>query len=295
MKNDDLVSIIIPTYGRSTTLERAILSAEKQTYKKIEIIVVDDNNPDSEYRKNNEKLMDLLCKDYNNIIYIKHEKNKNGAAARNTGIKNSNGVYIAFLDDDDEFLPRKIEVQYNYLKKNLRYKCVGCSYKQGNNIINNNLYGDVSKAILTLEYCFTTSMLFFEKNALDNIGRFDERFIRHQDYELLLKYCKKYEIGNLEDVLLIKGKNNGENIPKGKKAEMVKKLFLETFKDNINSINKQENGFKRKVLFANYFELFVSCIKGRTVLLAIKYGFLSFVNKPFAFVKKICNIITRKV
>lgn len=291
--NNDLVSIIIPTYGRNESLENAIESAVNQTYSNIEIIVVDDNNPDTEFRKNNILLMKNIMKKYNNIKYIMHEKNKNGAAARNTGIKHSNGKYIAFLDDDDVFFENKVEIQHNYLVNNKNYKCVGCGYIQNGKIHENKLYGNLTKEILTLEFCFTTSVLFFEKSALDDINGFDERFIRHQDYELLLKYFKKYEIGNLNVTLLEKGVNQGENIPTGKKAVKIKKVFLDTFKDVINKIDSQEKGFKRKVYFNNYFELLKSEIRGKYYLIALKYFLYLLLLYPFQFIKSVIYTLRR--
>ena len=88
MKNK--VSIIIPVYNASNSIEKCIDSVESQTYKNIEIIVVDDNEPDSIYRKDNENMLKEFIEE-NKVIYIKHPKNMNGAAARNTGIKKAKG------------------------------------------------------------------------------------------------------------------------------------------------------------------------------------------------------------
>ena len=105
-----MVSCIIPTYRRSDSLIKAINSVLAQTYKNIEVIVVDDNDPDDKYSI---MVQDKLAtiKD-ERLRYIKQERHKNGAAARNTGIKASRGEYIAFLDDD-EWLPEKLEMQIN--------------------------------------------------------------------------------------------------------------------------------------------------------------------------------------
>ena len=127
--DNDLVSILIPTYKRTDKLKKSIKSALNQTYENIEIIVIDDNDPETLDREKNEILMDQMKKEYKNIVYIKHEKNKNGAAARNTGIKKAKGKYIAFLDDDDEFFKQKIEIQYKYLKENPNFKAVSCGYE----------------------------------------------------------------------------------------------------------------------------------------------------------------------
>ena len=105
-----MVSVIIPTYKRYNMLPRAIASVLSQTYSNIQIVVVDDNNPDTEYRKKTEALMEQYALD-ERVKYVKHSKNANGSVARNTGIKSSDGEIVAFLDDDDFFYPEKIEKQ----------------------------------------------------------------------------------------------------------------------------------------------------------------------------------------
>lgn len=101
---EDLVSVIIPTYGGAEFLSRCVDSVLSQTYKNIEIIVVDDNGLDTPKQKETAIAMKKYSS-LSNVKYVCHEVNKNGSAARNTGVKNSNGEYIALLDDDDVFLP----------------------------------------------------------------------------------------------------------------------------------------------------------------------------------------------
>ena len=102
-----LLSIIIPTYKRSENIEKAINSVLKQAGS-FELIVVDDNDEDSVFRKHNEEIMQKYLNNYNNFYYLKHKKNMNGATARNTGIKFCHGQYITFLDDDDDFIKDRI-------------------------------------------------------------------------------------------------------------------------------------------------------------------------------------------
>lgn len=97
------VSVIIPTYGRPDNLKRAIDSVIEQTYKNIEIIVIDDNGINS--KKGHET--STLVRHYPHIIYIKLEKNSGGGMARNKGIERASGDYITFLDDDDYYYPEK--------------------------------------------------------------------------------------------------------------------------------------------------------------------------------------------
>ena len=79
------ISVIIPTYGTPIFLENSIQSVLNQTFQDLELIIVDDNNPDTEARQKTEELVERYIKIDNRIRYIKHEHNKNGAVARNTG------------------------------------------------------------------------------------------------------------------------------------------------------------------------------------------------------------------
>ena len=111
----DLVSVIIPYYKKKKFIVKSVESVINQTYKNIEIIIVDDNESEDEYSRITQKLLKELI-DSKKIIYVKHNTNKGISAARNTGIKNSKGEYIAFLDSDDVWLPNKLEHQINIIK-----------------------------------------------------------------------------------------------------------------------------------------------------------------------------------
>ena len=106
-----IVSIIIPTFNRAGMIHRAIESIKLQTFNDWELIVVDDASTDS-----TEEIIQTYMRDDQRIRYIKHEKNQGGSAARNSGIKNSKGSYIALLDDDDRWYPEKLRLQYDYLQ-----------------------------------------------------------------------------------------------------------------------------------------------------------------------------------
>ena len=101
------VSVIIATYRRDEPLRRAIASVKNQTYPDIEIIVVDDN-ADPKWNT----VVESMVNSFESITYIKNEKNCGSAKTRNIGIFAATGDYITFLDDDDEYLPEKIEKQF---------------------------------------------------------------------------------------------------------------------------------------------------------------------------------------
>ena len=195
-----LVSIIIPTYKRPDTLDRAINSVLNQTYKNIEVIVVDDNNPDTEGRR----LTIEKMKEFENnplVKYIMQPQNMNGSVARNTGARVSKGEYIGFLDDDDEFLPGKIESQLKrfsevpeeYAVCYSRYYTIkpggerhlASETREGNQYLN----------ALTRELSFQAgSNMLIKRKAFEDIHGFDETFIRSQDKEIVARLLKKYRI-----------------------------------------------------------------------------------------------------
>ena len=126
MKKDSyLVSIIIPTFKRPGMLARAIESCLKQTYKNIEILVVDDNNPDTEGRIETEKFMQQY-NDVKQIRYIKCKQNGGGAVARNEGIKNAKGYDDAYYNPSCFMLSPQLGVNYQLNDKTSMYLTVGC-------------------------------------------------------------------------------------------------------------------------------------------------------------------------
>lgn len=114
--NSPLVSVIIPSYGRPDTLRQAVDSVISQTYKNIEIVVVDDNPPQSENREKTKKLVESIISTEKVIKYIALPQNMGGSLARNEGVYNSTGTLITFLDDDDYYLPQKVEKQVTVLQ-----------------------------------------------------------------------------------------------------------------------------------------------------------------------------------
>ena len=107
------ISIIIPTYNRKLFLMHAIDSVLNQTYQNLELIIIDDGSSD--------KSIEYIKKKYPNIKIYK-QLNKGVSSARNKGIKISSNNWIAFLDSDDRWQPKKLEKQINYLVKNPKYK-----------------------------------------------------------------------------------------------------------------------------------------------------------------------------
>lgn len=119
-----LVSIVMPTYNCAKYIEESIISVINQTYTNWELIIVDDCSTD-----NTEELVKKYCKKDNRIKYSKLDFNSGAAIARNKGIEQARGKYIAFLDSDDLWLEEKLEKQISFMEKN-KYNFTCTNYMQ---------------------------------------------------------------------------------------------------------------------------------------------------------------------
>lgn len=139
-----LVSIVTPVYNAEKFISETIDSIQKQTYKDWELILVDDCSSDSSY-----DIISEYMKNDKRIRYIKLEKNSGAAVSRNTGIKNARGRFIAFVDSDDIWLPKKLEKQVKYmLDKNIGFTFTSYRYMKEDGIKTNK----VAKAPKKINY-----------------------------------------------------------------------------------------------------------------------------------------------
>lgn len=227
-----LVSVVIPTYERSDFIQRAIESVVNQSYKNVEILVVDDNDPDTVYRKQTEKKIIELQKKYKNIKYIKHDKNKGGSAARNNGVQYAAGEYIAFLDDDDTFLPLKIEKQLDFLISNKldMVFCYSILSKDENTKIYKPKFADSKnyiKYLLVYNFIGTQTILCTKKSIL-KINGFDESLQRCQDWDLAIRFSLKCKIGCIKLPLVVVDINKHQRITNRNKdhTEIIYRKYL---------------------------------------------------------------------
>lgn len=235
---EELVSVIIPTYKGAKKIARAIESVLSSTYRNIEILIVDDNEPDSVERKQTEELVHKYIG--KRVKYITHSNNKNGAAARNTGINHARGEYITFLDDDDYILPNRIEYAVNMLKMEERDTFFSgvCIVRSGVDcrIVHVPKVITPKTVLLNDKVIGTGSNLFIRSRIVNEIGGFDESFVRYQDREFLMRLCKVAKICVSDEVLVIKSKNGQNNIPDFYKMNEVEEKFIKKYQDDYDSL-----------------------------------------------------------
>ncbi|MDX9917723.1 MAG: glycosyltransferase family 2 protein [Gudongella sp.] len=267
----DLVSVIIPTYNGSKIIERAINSVITQSYENIEIIVVDDNGKDTEEQINTQNIISSY--DDSRIRYIAHKYNRNGSAARNTGVSIARGRYIALLDDDDEFLPDKIRLQVEVISnKDDNYALCYTSYinyfEEGRQrIIYAEKEGDLCLELLKLKISLLSSILLIKRDVWLELGGFDEALKRDQDLEFCTRVLFKYKAVFVPEICMkryVLKRNIASHVSKGVEYRFI---YLEKSKDIINSYNKTE---KRDIYFAHYTELAKRYLRRRHYFEALK-------------------------
>ena len=224
-KNQPLVSVIIPTAHRKpTTLQRAISSVFKQTYTALEVIVVDDN---TESRLSSE--IKAAFKNVPQVKYIKNIGSHGACAARNVGISCARGELVAFLDDDDEWLPDKITRQVELFAEDVcLVYCNGwrvddqfdppliTRYRQ-----EKDFFPTVSfESLLEKNHIGTTTQLLVRKSVLEEIDGFDTRFLARQDYDLCLRLAQSGRAVGVDAVLFRHYMHSGEQISKSSKASL---------------------------------------------------------------------------
>lgn len=215
----ELVSVVITTYKREPAmLERAVNSVFNQTYPNIEVIVVDDSPSEYVYRKKISQLINGMADNGYNIKYVPHEKNMGACAARNTGMNIAKGIYIAFLDDDDEWLSEKIEKQVQVMKRTdvaLVYCGSICQNDDTGKVIRKKTKfcrGDVFNKLLYSNFIESTSFPLIKLKYLKKIGGFDTLMESSQDYDVWLRIAKDYEVDFVDEPLVIYHEHSGEKI-----------------------------------------------------------------------------------
>ena len=196
-----LVSVIIPTYNRADLVRQALASVKAQTYRDFEIVVVDDGGTDGTY--------EALSADPE-LRVLRHPHRRGVAAARNLGVAAARGEWLAFLDSDDLWLPDKLARQISWLEG--QPELLICQtdetwVRRGVRVNKPAAHRKVAGRIFlpSLGRCMISpSAVILNRRLLDDHGGFDETLPAAEDYDLWLRLTWRYEVGLVDEPLVIK-------------------------------------------------------------------------------------------
>jgi len=186
VENPSLVSIIIPTHNRKERLERAVNSVLDQTWRPIEIVVVDDASDDD-----TPEYLESLQNEHNSVLIIRNETSRGAAVSRNIAISHANGEFITGLDDDDYWRPTRIERLMEEFEEG--FSAV-CSYDR--------MVMDEREAVwkkptmITLDdllyYNRVGNQVLTRKEYIEKVGGYDEELPSAQDYDLWIRLVLEF-------------------------------------------------------------------------------------------------------
>lgn len=238
------VSIIIPTYNRGDLVGRSVQSVLEQTFQDFEIIIVDDGSDD-----NTTKVIHEFQEQDNRIKYIRHDENRGGAAARNTGIKAAKGKYIAFQDSDDTWEPEKLEQQLEVFEHasaevGVVYTDMWRRYEGKRKYIPSPEIspeeGIIYKQALSRVMGIGIGTAMIKRECFNSAGLFDENLRRFIDLELFIRLSKYFLFYHIKKPL-INYYDSGVRISRNDKAlieanEMILKKYALDIAKNKKSL-----------------------------------------------------------
>lgn len=300
--NQPLVSVIIPTYKRTWTfLQRAVQSILKQTYKNFEVIVVDDSPEEFEFRSLIKEEMEKLCDSDSRVKFIRNKKNMGGSLARNCGIEQATGLYTTFLDDDDEYLPEKLEHQVEFMQQS------GCDlsfenmimYNEQDVVVDVRNYPDLKKfdSEYLLQYHLMKHMtgtptFMFKTTKLKEIGGFEDAKMGQEFYLMLKAIEAGLSIRHIDicDVKIYK--HSGEAITQGRNKINGEKALYGFKKKYFSKLGMRQRMFIR---FRHYAVMVVAYVRNRMYIKACGAAVLSFVVSPIDFFQQVFGFLSRVV
>lgn len=257
----DKVSVIIPTYNRYGYLTRAIASVQNQTHTDMEIVIVDDNGVGTETQIRLSKLMAKYADDPR-VRYLPNETNVGGAMARNAGIFAATGSYISFLDDDDEYLPEKTEVQLAFMQANDLDACIMdlAGYNEEGERISTKRQAfpaePTAESLLVqhmLHHLTGTPTFMYRAEKLREIGGFPDMPAANEYFLMLRSIEAGLRIGYLPEIHTRCYTHSGERLSTGPKKMQVLSLLLESKKQNFHLLTNRQ---RRYVLCKHYGTVF---------------------------------------
>lgn len=199
MAGDPVVSVVIPTYNNAALAPDAVQSALEQTYRNVEVVVVDDGSTDDTAS---------CLAPFGSSIRVVRQEHQGPAVARNAGLRASSGSLVAFLDSDDLWMPRKLdkcvsvllarlEVGVVYTALRIHEMDTGRRYR----LAQYTFGGWMARSLFLECKGVNTSTLVVRRTCLDTVNGFDEDFFRAQDWDLMLRLAEEFQYAHVPEVL----------------------------------------------------------------------------------------------
>ncbi|MDE7137546.1 MAG: glycosyltransferase family 2 protein [Ruminococcus sp.] len=229
-----MVSVVIPSYNRALTINRSVCSVLNQTYKDIEVIVVDDCSSD-----NTREVIESINDE--RLRYYCLEENSGACVARNKGIELAKGEYIAFQDSDDEWLPNKLEIQIKKLQASKADVCF-CKMKQffsdgsSEKFFPKGLQEGIVRYEQLYEFSRVSTQTIFAKREVCMKHKFDRLVTKSQDYDWVIRAGSEYNF-YYTDTVLVHQYFQSDSITKGGKKKSIEmcRYFLKKYSEKCKS------------------------------------------------------------
>jgi len=287
-KDNPLVTVVIPTYKRLKSLSRAINSVYNQTYDNIEIIIINDD-PNSDI----EKFIDIK----KNVELINHKQNQGPSATRNSGIQRAKGKYIAFLDDDDFFLKTKIEKLVNTMES-LNNEWIGIYSwyirEKPRKVMKSNTEGDLSLSLLKCNMRLAGgSSLLLKTDTVKSIGGFNISYQVHEDWDFILRICKKGKIKLFKEPLFVVGtSDHPQSHISPENYLKLKFKYLKTLNPLISSYGYKTS---KKIYTAHFSRVAYLFLNKRKISESLKVFYKIFRYSPLDFIIEFFNFTKRRI
>ena len=235
------LTVIIPTYNRGWILKEAIDSVLTQDYKDFELIVVDDGSTDN--------TSEILAS-YGNDIKVLFQENKGVSAARNRGIAEASGQFIAFIDSDDLWLPQKLSTQVEFFNQTpdaLICQTEEVWIRKGKRVNPKMRHKKPSGMIFepSLELCLVSpSAVMIRRVLFDRVGAFDVTLPACEDYDLWLRISCRFPVHLIDTPLIIKRGGHNDQLSSMKGLD---KFRIKAIEKIINSGRLGEDQYRAAV------------------------------------------------
>jgi len=221
-------TVVIPTYQRAELVRQAVQTVLAQSCQDFEIVVVDDGSPEP---------IRFTTPD-DRLRVVRHEQNRGPSAARNTGIRAARGELVAFLDSDDLWLPEKLERQAAFMEDAAYGACVtGFEYdtEEGYSVeIPHKPQSWLRELAMGCRLSPGTT-LAVRRGCYEKVGFYDEAMPRHEDYDWLLRFVQKYDIGVISEPLA-RVRRAGQ--PTGETMEAADVMIIQRYGDLFLSLGR---------------------------------------------------------